>query len=202
MSVIISRVNKKIVKPTPFGSVCIVWSEINKNPMIIHILLSRPGLKADDRASELFPDSGKSSCVEIDAIANSIKAYLEGEDVSFSLRDVDLSQCTRFQQSVLRAQHAIPRGAVSTYGLIAAHVGAPGGARAVGNVMAGNPFPLIVPCHRTVLSDLRLGGFQSGVKMKRALLEREGVIFDDAGRLICGNLHYGRKGTNIKSCPL
>ena len=187
----VQRMNKKIIKPTPFGPICVIWSVLNKSPLIAHVLLSRPGLSAEDQASELYPDSKKSSCKEIDAIADSIKAYLEGEDVKFSLKFVDLSQCTKFQQSVLRAQHAIPRGCVSTYGLIAAHLGAPSGARAVGNVMAGNPFPLIVPCHRTVLSNRCLGGFQSGTEMKRALLEKEGVKFDEAGRVICKRLHYG-----------
>jgi len=183
--------NRKIIKPTPFGSVCVVWSVLKDFPRIFQVLLSRPGLSAEDRASALFPDFRKSTCEEIDKIAYSIKAYLEGENVKFSLNALDLSQCTKFQQSVLRAQHAIPRGCVSTYGLIAAHVGAPGGARAVGNVMAGNPFPLIVPCHRAVLSNLSLGGFQSGNEMKRALLEKEGVKFDEAGRVICKRLHYG-----------
>jgi len=182
--------NKKIIKPTPFGSVCVVWHVSNNSPLIVHVVLSRPGLSAEDQASALFPDSRKFSCAEIDKTVTSIKAYLEGEDIKFSLNVVDLSQCSKFQQLVLRAQHAIPRGSVSTYGLIAAHVGAPGGARAVGNVMAANPFPLIVPCHRTILSNFRLGGFGSGSEMKRVLLTKEGIIFDEAGRVICPSFHY------------
>jgi methylated-DNA-[protein]-cysteine S-methyltransferase len=182
--------NKRIITKTPFGTVCIVWSVLNKNPRIANILLSRPGLSAENQVVRLFPSSRKSSCAEIDKIAYSIKAYLEGENVKFSLNLVDLSQCTEFQQSVLRAQHAIPRGSVSTYGLIAAHVGAPGGARAVGNALASNPFPLIVPCHRAILSDGHLGGFQSGVEMKRTLLEMEGITFDHAERVICSRFHF------------
>jgi methylated-DNA-[protein]-cysteine S-methyltransferase len=184
--------NRKIIKPTTFGAVCIIWSVSNKIPMIVRVLLSKPGLSAEYQACELYPNSKISSCREIDEIASSIRASLEGDDIKFSLNVVDLSQCTKFQQSVLRAQHAIPRGSVSSYGLIAAHVGAPGGARAVGNVMAGNPFPLIVPCHRTILSNFRLGGFQSGTKMKRALLKKEGIIFDEAERVICNRLHYDK----------
>ncbi|MBN1364641.1 MAG: methylated-DNA--[protein]-cysteine S-methyltransferase, partial [Syntrophaceae bacterium] len=185
--------NKRIIKHKPFGSVCIIWSVSKKIPRIVHVLLSRPGLSAEDRAAMLFPEARISSCTEIDEISSFIKDFLEGEDVKFHLDIADLSLCTKFQQSVLSAQHAIRRGSVSTYGLIAAHVGAPGGARAVGNVMAYNPFPLIIPCHRTVLSDLRLGGFQSGAKMKKALLEMEGIIFDEAGRVVCKRLHYSKK---------
>jgi methylated-DNA-[protein]-cysteine S-methyltransferase len=189
---IVRNMNKKIITKTPFGTVCVVWYVLNKIPRIAHILLSRPGLSAENQVVRLFPDSRKSSYAEIDKIAYSIKAYLEGEAVKFSLDVVDLFQYTKFQQSVLRAQHAIPRGSVSTYGLIAAHVGASGGARAVGNALAANPFPLIVPCHRTILSNLHLSGFQSGTEMKRALLEKEGIIFDDARRVICKRLHYAK----------
>ncbi|MBN1470464.1 MAG: methylated-DNA--[protein]-cysteine S-methyltransferase [Syntrophaceae bacterium] len=189
----IQTLNKKIISKTPFGSVCVLWSAPKGHPRIAHIILSRPGFSAEDRAARLFPDSRISCCREIDKVAMSIQSYLEGEVINFSLNVVDLSKCTKFQQSVLRAQYAIPRGFVSTYGLIAAHVGAPGGARAVGNVMAGNPYPLIIPCHRTVLFNLRLGGFQSGTKMKKALLEREGIIFDKTGRVACRRLHYSLK---------
>jgi methylated-DNA-[protein]-cysteine S-methyltransferase len=184
------QMNKKIIKPTPYGSVCIIWSISNNSPLIAGVLLSRPGLSAEDHASALFPDSRIFSCAKINAIALSIKAYLEGEDIKFPLNIVDFSLCSKFQQSVLRAEHAIPRGSVSTYGLIAAHLGIPRGARAVGNALAGNPFPLIVPCHRAILSNLHLGGFQSGAEMKKAFLKKEGIIFDKAGRVICKQLHY------------
>ena len=183
-------INNKVIQKTPFGSICVIWSILKDSPKIIHIVLSRPGLPSEKRASMIYPDTRISSCAEIDKIAAFVKAYLEGEDVKSSLNYVNLSQGTEFQQSVLRAQHAIPRGSVSTYGLIAAHVGAPGGARAVGNALADNPFPLIVPCHRTVLSNFHLGGFQSGAEMKRALLEKEGISFDQMGRVRCSRFHF------------
>lgn len=182
--------NKKIIKHTPFGSVCIVWHLSNNLPRIIHVILSRPGLPAEDRAVALFPDSRKSSCAEIDTTAVSIKACLEGEAILIPLDVADLSLCSKFNRLVLRAQHAIPRGSVSTYGLVAAHIDVSGGGRAVGNALAWNPFPVIVPCHRTILSSLHLGGFQSGVELKRALLEKEGIVFDEAGRVICRQLYY------------
>ena len=184
--------NIKIIKPTPIGSLCIVWHESDSHPLITQVLLSRPNFPSENRVAMIFPDCCKSSCAEIDAIAKTIKSYLDGENVKFSLDALDIEFCTPFQKSVLRAQHTIPRGRVSTYGLIAAHVGVPDGARAVGNVMASNPFPLIVPCHRTILSGFRLGGFQSGTSLKRALLEKEGVTFDKTGRVICRKLYYDK----------
>jgi methylated-DNA-[protein]-cysteine S-methyltransferase len=190
----IRQMNKKIIKPTPFGSVCIIWSVSNKIPRIVRVLLSKPELSAEGQASELYPNSKTSSCAEIDAAAFAIKAHLEGEDVLFTLDIVDFTLCSAFQQSVLRATYSIPRGSVSTYQQIAASLGIPEGARAVGNALAGNPFPLIVPCHRVIRLDRHIGGYGGGIEMKRALLESEGVILDEMGRVICKRLHYGKTG--------
>ena len=194
MNVKIQKMNKKIIKPTPFGSVCIIWHISNNFPLIVSVLLSRPGLSAEDQASEFYPNSKTSSCAEIDAVAVSVKAYLEGEDIKFSLNVVNLSQCSKFQQSVLRATYSIPRGSVSTYRLVSASLGIPKGARAVGNALANNPFPFIVPCHRVISSNRHIGGYGGGTEMKQALLEREGIIFDYAGRVICKRLHYDKTG--------
>jgi methylated-DNA-[protein]-cysteine S-methyltransferase len=94
---------------------------------------------------------------------------------------IALDRCSDFQASVLRAEHRIPRGWVSTYGRVANHLAIPGGARAVGQALARNPFPIIIPCHRAIRSDGRLGGFQGGLEMKRALLELEGAKVSAAG---------------------
>jgi len=72
---------------------------------------------------------------------------------------------------------------VSTYGRIANHLGIPGGARAVGQALARNPFPIIIPCHRAIGAGGDLGGFQGGAAMKRALLELEGVELSSSGRV-------------------
>jgi methylated-DNA-[protein]-cysteine S-methyltransferase len=182
--------NKKIIAATPFGSVTIIWAAMTGTPKIVRVLLSKPDLPAEHQVAELYSEVQASSCPEIDAVAGGIIKMLKGQDVDFPLDLAALSLCSSFQQLVLRAEHAIPRGRVSTYRLIAHHLGKTNGARAVGNALAKNPFPLIVPCHRVIRSDRSLGGYQGGPKMKRVLLEREGVLFDDEGKVKCLRLHY------------
>jgi len=182
--------NRKLVDPTPFGPVALLWSDRDGAPTIFRVLLSRPGQPAERHAADLYPDARRGSCPEIDAAAARIRAFLGGEPVIFPLDLVALGTRPAFQQAVLRAEHAIPRGRVSTYGLIAAHLGKPGAGRAVGNALATNPFPLIVPCHRAVRADGSLGGFQGGPAMKRTLLGMEGLVFDRAGRIAAPRFHY------------
>jgi len=79
------------------------------------------------------------------------------------------------------------------YNLIAQHLGKTNGARAVGNALAANPFPLIVPCHRAIRSDGNLGGFQGGLNMKAALLEKEGILLDGRGRVVGAKYYYKEK---------
>jgi methylated-DNA-[protein]-cysteine S-methyltransferase len=188
----IRHMNRKIIKSTPFGSVGVIWFGLKHNPKIVRILLSTRGLPAEDKVYELYPNSQASSCAEIDDVATAIKGLLEGDEIEFSLDIAELSLCTEFQQLVLRAEHRIPRGRISNYGLIEEYLGKRNGARAVGNALANNPFPLIVPCHRAIRSDRHLGGYQGGLEMKRALLEKEGIPFDDKGRVACAQFYYDR----------
>jgi methylated-DNA-[protein]-cysteine S-methyltransferase len=88
-----------------------------------------------------------------------------------------------FRERVYGVVSGIPSGKVMSYSQVAREAGSPGASRAVGTVMARNPFPGAgpgkVPCHRVVKSDRSLGGFsgREGVEGKRFLLEREGVRF-------------------------
>lgn len=155
---------------TTFGSVSVVWSFHRGVPKILRVCLPGPGKPAARAVKKFFPDAVASTCREIDAVAERISASMRGEQVRFSLDSVRLDLCSPFQRKVLRALYAVPRGTVTTYGRLAACVGKPGAARAVGRAMATNPFPIIVPCHLVIRSDGSLGGFQPGPKMKRALL--------------------------------
>ena len=170
------------IRSTPFGPVAIHWSVLVDQPKIFRILLSKPGVSAKIQISKLYPDATASSCSEINVIADDIDAFLHGEDAKFALEMIRIDLCSVFQRKVLIAEYGIPRGAVSTYQCIARHIGSPNGARAVGQALATNPFPIIIPCHRAIRSDRSLGGYQGGLEMKRIILEMEGIDFDDAGR--------------------
>jgi methylated-DNA-[protein]-cysteine S-methyltransferase len=97
--------------------------------------------------------------------------------------ELEMAPLAPFRRLILMETGRIPRGKVRTYGSLAAAAGRPGAARAVGSAMASNPFPLAIPCHRVVRSDGSLGGFGGGLALKRALLEREGILFDGRGRV-------------------
>lgn len=104
-------------------------------------------------------------------LLDALRGIYDGKDVDaeFCLAKKDMPVYSR---KVLQATLAIPVGYVTSYGAVAAAVG--GGARAVGNAMACNRFPLIVPCHRVVKSDLGLGGYGAGgFRMKLEFLIRE-----------------------------
>ncbi len=182
--------NQTTVTPTPYGPIYIVWAHFDQGPKVVRILLPKPALTAEQQALGLYPSIRVDSCPEIDVVGIGIQSLFAGEPVDFSLDLADLDRCGEFQKQVLQIEHAIPRGMVSTYRLIAAHLEKPNAARAVGNALANNPFPLLVPCHRAIRSDRTLGGYQGGLQMKRELLEKEGIAFSKDGKVVVANFYY------------
>ena len=87
----------------------------------------------------------------------------------------NLSGLPRFDREVLQVALSIPRGQVRTYGWIARQLGEPRAAKDVGAALGQNPIPYLIPCHRVVYGDGRLGGYIFGSRTKRALLLAEGV---------------------------
>ena len=88
-----------------------------------------------------------------------------------------------FADLVYEKTSLIPRGRVVTYGQIAKAIGRPGASRAVGNALNCNPYAPVVPCHRVVKTDGKIGGFVSGSKVKAGLLRRDGVNVRD-GKIV------------------
>jgi len=107
-------------------------------------------------------------------LVEEVRGYFDGRVRTFRAR-VDWLGATDFQRRVWRAARTIPWGQTRTYGELGAMAGSPRAARAVGQCMASNPVPLIVPCHRVIRSGGALGGFsaEGGEAFKRKLLEWE-----------------------------
>ena len=114
--------------------------------------------------------------LDVALLADKMRRYFEGEAVAFD-EPLDPSIGTEFQKRVWAITQAIPRGQTRTYGQVARQAGSTvGAARAVGQAMARNPWPVIVPCHRVVGHDGRLTGFGGGVHMKQQMLNMEAEI--------------------------
>ena len=115
-------------------------------------------------------------------LAEALRCFFAGEMVEFAV-PIDWGGYTDFQVAVWHACRRIPYGQTRSYGSLAAHVGAPRAARAVGTVMKRNPCPIIVPCHRVIASDGTLGGYSGsgGVDLKRRLLMMEAEALAAAG---------------------
>lgn len=111
--------------------------------------------------------------------AAELEEYFSGRRRGFT---VPLSPSgTPFQQSVWQALREIPYGQTRSYGQIAAAVGRPGAARAVGMANHDNPLLIFTPCHRVVGKNGALTGFACGLEVKRRLLELEGVLTPEEG---------------------
>lgn len=132
-----------------------------------HLLQIRLAADSDDTESfeaDWLPD-----------VRRMLQEYAQGAIVDFSNVDVHVWPKSAFQKRVLAATRSVSYGETATYGQLAAKAGSPRAARAVGQVMASNRIPLLIPCHRVVAAAGRLGGFSApqGVSMKSTLLKME-----------------------------
>jgi methylated-DNA-[protein]-cysteine S-methyltransferase len=179
-----------ILLSSTFGTLGLVWQGTQEGPKVHKVLLPQDQTPTEQAIKILFVGAHPLSCPEIMTLGEQIGRFLEGADIVFPLDLLALETRQPFQRRVLLAEHQIPRGWVSTYGRIATSLGVPRAARAVGNALARNPFPILIPCHRAIQSGGGLGGFQGGVRIKRALLELEGVEFSPTGRVVTDRVYY------------
>jgi len=178
------------IAPSIFGSFGIIWREFKENPKIYRIILSGKQVSVFKLVQNTFPTASQSSNPIILHFAKLIQDFLSGQVVEFDLKLLALETCSEFQRRVLLAEYGIPRGRVSTYGRIGRQIGVHRGARAVGRALAGNPFPIAIPCHRAIRSDYTLGGYQGGVEMKGVLLKNEGLKISKSGKVITEKFYY------------
>jgi len=143
-----------------------------------------PGSKLAAIKSQLLEDfpEARIEPTFCQAIQKQIVAYFEGALQSFSF-DVPLvfNGVGEFSRSVLAACRKIPFGQVITYRELAGRSGRPAASRAVGGALARNPLPLIVPCHRVIRTDGKLGGFSApgGIELKQRMLDLERLAICD-----------------------
>ena len=104
-------------------------------------------------------------------VARELSEYLAGARSHFTFQVAPSG--TDFERRAWRALQQIPYGATRTYGEIAAHLGRPGAARAVGSANHKNPIPIVIPCHRVVAANGGLGGYGGGLRLKQKLLDLE-----------------------------
>jgi methylated-DNA-[protein]-cysteine S-methyltransferase len=114
----------------------------------------------------------------ISACAQWLKNYDRAKNAA--LPDVDLRFLPAFTQRVLRATARLEFGESLSYAQLAGKSGSPRGARAVGQAMRRNPIPLIIPCHRVMAANAKLGGFTPGLELKRTLLAHEKIAWADS----------------------
>jgi len=130
---------------------------------------------------------------EVQRVIDRIVALLRGAASDLSTVALDMEQLPAFHRRVYEAARTIPPGKTLSYGDIAGRAGAPGAARAVGQALGRNPFPIIVPCHRVLAAGGRIGGFsaQGGIATKRRMLAIEGVQLNGATPLLDGGAELG-----------
>ena len=113
----------------------------------------------------------------LDDVHRELDEYFEGTRREFDL-PIDL-RVAPFHADVLAELARVPYGRTETYGSLAAKVGRPKAARAVGTVMHHNPIPIVLPCHRIVGANGSLTGYAGGLEVKRRLLQLEGAILSE-----------------------
>ncbi len=125
-----------------------------------------------------FPAAGEvAPPAEVQRAVDQIAALLRGEESDLAGIALDMDDVPAFHRRVYETARAIQPGTTMSYGDIAGRIDAPGAARAVGQALGRNPFPIIVPCHRVLAAGGKIGGFsaQGGLATKRRLLAIEGA---------------------------
>lgn len=125
------------------------------------------------KALNIDPNKAIWSPLHFSDISKRLKRYFDGHKEVFSDK-VNMAAASGFQKLVWQAVRQIPYGQTMSYGQLAAQIGRPKAARAVGKTLGDNPLPVIIPCHRVINASGSQGGYSGGAEIKRYLLKLEG----------------------------
>src|ERR1700736_2741371 len=175
---------------TAIGRCGIAWGEGG----VAGVQLPEAG-EAETRARMLhrFPAAGETAPPpEVECVVERIVALLGGEADDLAAVALDMNQVPEFHRRGYEVARTIPPGQTLSYGDIAARIGSPGAARAVGQALGRNPFPIVVPCHRVLAAGGKIGGFsaQGGVATKRRMLAIEGAQMNGAAAFFDGEAAF------------
>lgn len=157
---------------TQIGPCSLHWNEIGLTALVIdpekEDKIRQNRLSAADKRADTIP-------VYIEKIINQIHQLLLGQQVSFIDAPLDWQHISDFNQKIYRNILLLKCGDTTTYGEVAKAIGQPRAAQAVGNALGQNPWPIIVPCHRILGRDGKIGGFSAngGIRTKQILLNLE-----------------------------
>lgn len=143
------------VQPTPFGPLSIATGSAG-----VHRVR--------------FSGAGEQVGAPDPAVADAFDAYFGGDLHALRALPVDLDGLSEFSRAVLLALRDVGPFPFTSYGRLAAVVGRPAAARAVGRAVGANPVPVVIPCHRVLAAGGQLGGYSGGLEVKRWLLAHEG----------------------------
>ena len=168
----VHRTNLALLFPSALGWMATVWN----GPLLSRITF---GYKTRDSVADAIEivnvQANMPKLTTQNELVSRLQTFAEGDADDFLNIEIADQSLTKFQRQVVRCCRKIPYGQTVTYSQLASQTGSPRAARAVGSVMASNRFPLVVPCHRVVGANGRLGGFSApdGVRMKQHLLNLE-----------------------------
>jgi methylated-DNA-[protein]-cysteine S-methyltransferase len=166
--------NLNVIFETRVGAAGLIFKE---NPFaLVRVILPRPDrqtlLRQADKA--LWGKAGRHK--NADMMILRLQDYFNGKPIEIPWEWTPLSDLTDLEQKVLLKTAEIPYGKTHSYKELAEAAGRPKACRFVGNVMAKNPFPVLIPCHRVIKSDGSIGHYGGGPRLKRAMLEMEGAF--------------------------
>jgi len=178
---------------TPIGTCSLVW----KDEVVVGLRLPEASAAATRaRIKRRWPEAKEKTPPpeDIQRIIDRVLALLAGEAVDLSDIPLDFGAAPELHRRAYEVARSIPPGQTMTYGEIAKRLGVPNESREVGQAMGRNPIAIIMPCHRVLGADGKMGGFSAdgGVATKRRILEIEGAAAVGAGPLFAG---LGRSAT-------